>query len=151
MHTSKHPVEPAFAVDDLNSLLSKHHNLISSYDFIFNSIDSKPILEVCSGVRQSHTFCAQRLREWILQNGGSVVDSSDAVAAVKNMRILVSTRLSSGPDLVEEMRDQERALIDDYARNINNLTRMDGLEATLLTNMDDAEVREQALTRFLIH
>ena len=150
MHTSKHPVEPAFAVDDLNSLLSKHHDLISSYDFIFKSIDAKPILEVCSGVRQSHTFCAQRLREWILQHGGPVVDSSDTIAAVKKMRLLVSTRLSSGPDLVEEMRSQERALIDDYARNINNLTRMDRLEATLLTNMDDAEFREEALSRFLV-
>lgn len=148
MYTSEHAVEPSFTVKDLKDLIGAHNEMIASYDFVLNAIDSKSMNELFVRVQHSHKRDRQKLIDLIrlyndrLYNNGKVqAEDEHRIAVSKRMRLLISTRMSSATDLINEMRHGEAQLIDVYGRNINSLTRLDQLEPILNENMDNAQER----------
>lgn len=149
MYITEHQVEPSFTVDDLNRILSKHQERVLCYEFIFKAIDTKPLLEVFESMRSGHKDDMQRLRELIRLYDGDVTDYADSVNVIKKMRLLISARMSSALELVDEMRHQENLLVDEYIKNFKNLTRIRNLEPVLQRNFQNARQRVDELTVFI--
>lgn len=149
MYISDHDVETTFTVDDLNDILKMHQNLLASYEFIEQAVDPKPLLALFEQMQQGHKQDLQQLQQLVVDYGGKPAALTDHIAITKKMRLMISTRMSSALDLVNEMRHEEHLLLDEYVKNINTLTKVAQLEGVLKRNYDAAEARIDALTQFI--
>lgn len=148
MYESEHTIEPSFTVDDLNDMLTKHQDIVHSYEFIFNSIDAKKLVEHFREIASSHQEDINMLKELITDLGGDPA-SSDQAAVTKNMRLMLSTKMSSALDLIDKMQIEESALFDKYIKNLNGLTKVASLESVLKINAEHAHQRVEKLAEFV--
>lgn len=140
MRITHENVKSEFLTDDLNGLISRHHDLLQSYQDAWDKVRAPSLRRVFDSVVRGHERAIETLGAVVKAHHDDVSSGPDMGAVPARMRVIFGKLLSDGA-VVRAMLNNEQKLLRMYTATINTMVYLPEFEQVLLDNRLDTQKR----------